>query len=120
MRHTFVLVFLLIASLSRADVFTCQTRSGGVVYSDLPCDKGMIIEKISPSESVSDPVAARKELERQKAYTENIAAENARARAAAPRPAILPDYGSPPPASSEPRPLSPPSSGTSDIPPHTR
>lgn len=119
MRHTILLALLLASTATQADVFTCHTRSGDVVYSDLPCDKGAVIEKISPSESVSDPVAAQKELERQKAYTERQAAENARTRAAAPMPAILPDYSSPP-SSPPPTPLSPPSSGTSNTPPNIR
>lgn len=120
MRYTILLALLLASTATQADVFTCHTRSGDVVYSDVPCDKGSRIEKISPSESVSDPVAAQKELERQKAYTERQAAENARARAAAPMPAILPDYSSPPPSSPPPTPLSPSSSGQSDMPPRTR
>lgn len=120
MRYNILLVLLVVSSASQADVFTCHTRSGEIFYSDLPCRKGMTIEKISPSESESDPVAAQKELERQKAYTERQAAENARARAVAPMPAILPDYASPPPAWPAPTPLSPPSSGQSEIPPRTR
>ncbi|MBL8430716.1 MAG: DUF4124 domain-containing protein [Dechloromonas sp.] len=97
MRFIIVIAILCATSASRADVFTCNTRSGEVFYSDLPCRKGMAIEKITPSESVSDPVAAQKELERQKAYTERQAAENARASAAVRMPAILPDYSSTPP-----------------------
>ena len=120
MRYNILLALLLASGASQADVFTCHTRSGEVVYSDLPCDKGAVIEKISPSESVSDPVAAQKELERQKAYAERQAAENARERAAAPMPAILPDYSSPPPKSPPPTPLSPSSSGQSDTPPKLR
>lgn len=120
MRYTILLALLIASSASQADIFTCHTRSGAVVYSDLPCDKGTVIDRISPSESVSDPVAAQKELERQKAYTERQAAENARARAAAPMPAILPDYASPPPSSPPPTPLSPSSTGQSEIPPNTR
>lgn len=120
MRFIIVIAILFATSASRADVFTCYTRSGEVFYSDLPCRKGMTIEKITPSESVSDPVAAQKELERQKAYTERQAAENARARATVRMPAILPDYSSPPPVSPAPTPLSPSSSGTSELPPRTR
>ncbi|NTV70832.1 MAG: DUF4124 domain-containing protein [Azonexaceae bacterium] len=120
MRYAILVVLLLASSASQADVFTCHTRSGDVVYSDVPCEKGSVIEKISPSESVSDPEAARKELERQKAYTERQAAENARARAAAPMPAILPDYSSPPPSPSPPTPLSPSSTGESSTPPRIR
>lgn len=111
---------LLCFNVAYADVFTCQTPAGETVYSDLPCAKGSIIEKISPSESVSDPVAAQKELERQKAYTERQAAENARARAASPMPAILPEYVSPPRSPSAPTPLSPATSGPSPTPPNTR
>jgi hypothetical protein len=120
MRYSILLALLLASSASQATVFTCHTRSGEVVYSDLPCDKGTTIEKISPSESVSDPVAAQKELERQKAYVERQAAENARERAAVRGPAILPDYASPPPQSPPPTPLSPSSSGQSPTPPNLR
>lgn len=120
MRCTILLALLLASTASHADVFTCHTRSGEVIYSDLPCDKGAVIEKISPSESVSDPVAAQKELERQKAYTERQAAENARVKAAARMPAILPEYSSPASSSSAPTPLSPSSSGQSDTPPRLR
>ena len=120
MRYNILLALLIASTASQADVYTCYTRSGEVVYSDLPCDKGEVIKKISPSESVSDPVAAQKELERQKAYAERQAAENARARAAAPLPAILPDYSSPPPVAPAPTPLSPSSSGQSASPPNTR
>ncbi|MDP2881221.1 MAG: DUF4124 domain-containing protein [Azonexus sp.] len=120
MRYSILLALLLASTASQADVFTCHTPSGEVIYSDLPCDKGAMIKKISPSESVSDPVAAQKELERQKAYVERQAAENARDRAAVRGPAILPDYASPPPKSPAPTPLSPSSSGQSATPPITR
>jgi len=120
MRYSIFPACLLCFNVAYADVFTCQTPSGETVYSDLPCGKGAIIERISPSESVSDPVAAQKELERQKAYTERQAAENARARSASPMPAILPEYVSPPHSPSGPTPLSPPSSGQSPTPPNTR
>ncbi|WP_162888664.1 DUF4124 domain-containing protein [Dechloromonas sp. HYN0024] len=120
MRYPILFVLLLCANPSHAAVFTCHTRSGEIVYSDIPCDKGATIEKVSPSESISDPDAARRELERQKAYAATQAAENARARAAAPGPAILPDYASPPPSWPAPTPLSPASTGQSATPPNTR
>ena len=120
MRYGIFSVLLLCANVSYADVFTCHTSSGETVYSDIPCAKGAVIEKVSPSESDSDPAAAKQELDRQKAYTARQAAENARERAAAPGPAILPDYSSPPPASPAPTPLSPSSSVTSPTPPNAR
>lgn len=110
MRYAIFIALLLCANAAHADVFTCQTPSGQTVYSDIPCNKGERIERISPSESVSDPVAAQQELARQKAYTEAQAAENARARAAAPGPASLPDNASPPPTWPADTPLSPSSS----------
>lgn len=112
MRYGIFIALLLCANASHADVFTCQTPSGQTVYSDIPCNRGERIERISPSESVSDPVAAEQELARQKAYTAVQAAENARARAAAPGPASLPDNSGPPPTWPANTPLSPSSSYT--------
>jgi hypothetical protein len=120
MRYVIFPALLLCLNAAYADVFTCQTPAGETVYSDLPCVKGAVIEKITPSESVSDPVAAQKELERQKAYTERQAAENARGRATSPMPAILPEYVNPPHTPSVPTPLSPSSSGQSSTPPILR
>jgi hypothetical protein len=80
MRYGIFLASLFCANASLADVYTCQTRSGETVYSDVPCAKGSTIEKISPSESEPDPAAAQRELERQKAYVERQAAENAKAQ----------------------------------------
>uniref|UniRef100_Q47F28 DUF4124 domain-containing protein n=1 Tax=Dechloromonas aromatica (strain RCB) TaxID=159087 RepID=Q47F28_DECAR len=119
MRYSVFFALLLCSNVSSADVFTCHTSSGETVYSDIPCAKGAVIEKISPSESDSDPATAKQELERQKAYTARQAAENARERAAT-GPAILPDYSSPPPASPAPTPLSPSSSGGGTTPPRVR
>lgn len=120
MRFLIIPALLLGFNVAYADVFTCQTPAGETVYSDLPCVKGAIIEKITPSESVSDPVAAQKELERQKAYTDRQAAENARGRSTLPMPAILPEYANPPHTPSVPTPLSPSSSGQSSTPPILR
>ena len=120
MRYSVFFALLLCSNVSSADVFTCHAPSGETVYSDIPCAKGAVIEKISPSESESDPAIAKQELERQKAYTARQASENARERAAAPGPAYLPDYSSPPPASSAPTPLSPSSSGTLPAPSSVR
>lgn len=112
MRYGLFLVFLFCSGLSHADVFTCRTPAGEVVYSDLPCLKGETIDKITPSESASDPEAAQRELERQKAYAKMLAAENAKAKKLAPGPALLPDRSSPPPTWPGPTPVSPSSSGT--------
>jgi hypothetical protein len=117
MRYGLFLALLLCSAASHADVFTCRTPSGQIVYSDLPCLKGEVIDKISPSESVADPVAAQRELERQKAYTEKQAAENAKTRVVAPGPAILPDRSSPPPTWPAPTPLSPSSTGRGTVAP---
>jgi hypothetical protein len=120
MRNGIFLVLLLGANLALADVFTCQTPSGETVYSDVPCAKGSTIERISPSESEPDPVAAQRELERQKAYVERQAAENAKTTGRTSGIAILPDYSSPPPKSPPPTPLSPSTSIQSPTPPSTR
>jgi hypothetical protein len=108
MRYAIYLVLLAWSATVHADVFKCQTPAGDAVFSDTPCDQGEMFKKVRPSESVSDPNAARLELERQRAYTDKVTAENAAARQAAAGIATLPDYSSPPPASPEPRPLSPP------------
>jgi len=120
MRYVVLFACLLFSHASFADVFTCHTPSGETVFSDTACAKGARIEKISPSESESDPVAAQQELARQKAFLEQQAAENARASAVARGPAILPDYSSPPPVPSAPTPLSPSVSVESPTPLHTR
>jgi len=120
MRYAIFLAMLFCADASLADVFTCQTPSGETVYSDVPCAKGSTIEKISPSESGSDPVAAQRELERQKAYVERQAAENAKTSGKAGGIAILPDYSSPPPKWPPPTPVSPSTSIQSPSPPNVR
>jgi hypothetical protein len=120
MRYGIFLALLFCANASLADVYTCQTRSGETVYSDVPCAKGSTIEKISPSESESDPVAAQRELERQKAYVERQAAENAKTQGRSSGIAILPDYSSPPPKAPPPTPLSPSTSMQSPTPPNVR
>lgn len=120
MRNGIFLVLLLGANVALADVFTCQTPSGETVYSDVPCAKGSTIERISPSESEPDPVAAQRELERQKAYVERQAAENAKTSGKTGGIAILPDYSGPPPKWPAPTPVSPSTSNQSPTPPNTR
>lgn len=120
MRNGIFLALLLCANAAQADVFTCQTPSGETVYSDVPCAKGAAIERITPSESEPDPVAAQRELDRQKAYVERQAAERAKATGRPSGIAILPDYSSPPPKSPPPTPLSPSSSVQSPTPPSAR
>lgn len=120
MRYGIFLALLLCANTTLADVFTCQTPSGETVYSDVPCAKGATIERITPSESEPDPAAAQRELERQKAYVERQAAENARTGGKTGGIAILPDYSSPPPKSPPPTPLSPSTSIQSPTPPSAR
>jgi hypothetical protein len=120
MRYAIFLALLCCANASLADVFTCQTPSGETVYSDVPCAKGATIERITPSESEPDPVAAQRELERQKAYVERQAAENAKGQGRSSGIAILPDYSGPPPKWPEPRPVSPSTSMQSPTPPSIR
>lgn len=117
MCYGFVFALLFASVAAQADTFTCRTPSGQIVYSDLPCAKGEIIDRISPSESVPDPEAAQRELARQKAYADKQAAENAKARAATPGVAILPDRSSPPPTWPAPTPVSPSSSISGSVPP---
>nr|WP_265945703.1 DUF4124 domain-containing protein [Dechloromonas sp. A34] len=76
MRRTIFLLLLACSMTSQAEVFKCRSPSGETVFSDVPCDEGEKFEKVRPSESVSDPVAAKRELERQRAYAERVAAEN--------------------------------------------
>lgn len=120
MRHAIFIATLLWSSTLLADVYTCQTRDGETVYSDLPCAKGALIEKISPSESEPDVAAAQRELQRQKAYTERLSAENAKARGRSSGIAILPDNSNSAPKSRPPKPLSPSSSVQSSTPPSAR
>src|SRR5574343_1129668 len=120
MRYGIFLALLLCANAAQADVFTCQTPAGETVYSDVPCAKGATIERITPSESEPDPAAAQRELERQKAYVERQAAENAKGKGKVGGIAILPDYSSPPPQSPPPTPLSPSTSMQSPTPPNAR
>lgn len=120
MRHPIIMSLLFCQQLAFADVFTCLAPTGETIYSDSACAKGAKIEKVSPSESGSDPVAAQMELERQKAYLNQRAAENARANPGGRGVAILPDYVSPPRETSVERQLSPASSSTSATPPNVR
>jgi len=112
MRYAIFLVLLFCSATAGADVYKCLTPSGEAFFSDSPCEKGKTIEQTRPSESVSDPDAARQEVERQRAYVERQAAENEAAKRAAPGVAQLPGESSPPPSWPEPRPLSPSSTVT--------
>jgi hypothetical protein len=103
-----ILFFLLAFSLqAQADAFKCRTPTGDVVFSDVPCDKGEVITKVKPAESVGDPVAAQREVERQKAIADRTAAENEAARKKPAGVASMPDYSSPPPKWPDPTPVSP-------------
>lgn len=95
-----ILLLLLCSMTVQADVFKCQTPSGAIVFSDVPCDEGEKFQKVQPSESASDPAAAQRDLERQRAYAERVAAENEAARQSKAGVSSLPDYSSAPPAAS--------------------
>lgn len=72
-RYIFLLVLLACSMTSQAEVFKCLSPSGETVFSDVPCDEGEKFQKVRPSESVSDPVAAKRELERQRAHAVHTA-----------------------------------------------
>ncbi len=112
MRYAILIGCLLAANAACADTFKCQTRDGRTVFSDHACDKGEVIEDIQPAESTSDPEAARREVERQRAVADRMGAENDAARKRSGGAASLPDYSSPPPSWPPPTPLSPSSSYT--------
>ena len=99
MRYLLVLVATLCFSLAHADAFKCLTPAGEVVIADTACDNGEQFEKVRPSESVSDPELARRELERQRAYAAKIAAENEAARKSTAGAASLPEPPASPPSS---------------------
>lgn len=107
MRYGILLILLACALPAQADAFKCRTASGEVVFSDVACDRGEVITKVQPSESVADREAAERELARQKAVADRIAAENEAARKKSAGAASLPDYSSPPPKWPDPTPLSP-------------
>lgn len=100
MRRSILLLLLLCSMAAQADVFKCLTPSGAIEFSDVPCDEGEKFQKVQPSESVSNPAAAQRDLERQRAYAERVAAENEAARQSKAGVSSLPDYSSVPPASS--------------------
>lgn len=101
MRRSILLLLLLCSMTAQADVFKCLSPSGAVVFSDVPCDEGEKFQKVQPSESVPNPAAAQRDLERQRAYAERVAAENEAARQSKAGVSSLPDYfGSSPTSSS--------------------
>lgn len=120
MRRYMFLLVLAFSLTSQAEVFKCLSPSGETVFSDVPCDEGEKFEKVRPSESVSDPVAAKQELERQRAYAERVAAENEAARQSREGASSLPEYASPPPSWPAETPLSPSTSGSSTSTPQPR
>ncbi len=95
MRYIIGIVLGLCISTAGADVYKCLSPSGEVIVSDTPCDDGERFRKIVPSESYSDPEAARREVERQKAFVQQNAATHSPTGGIA----ALPDESSPPPAS---------------------
>lgn len=107
MRSGILIACLICALPAHADAFKCRTPSGEIVYSDVACDKGEVITKIRPSESASDPEAARREVERQKTIADRTAAENELARKKPAGVATMPDYSSPSPKWPDPTPVSP-------------
>lgn len=113
MRRALLLLLLACAVTARAEVFKCLAPSGATVFSDVPCDEGEKFQKVRPSESLSDPAAAQRELERQRVHAERVAAENEAARQSKAGAGALPDYSSPPPS------LSPSSSETTPRSPST-
>jgi hypothetical protein len=113
MRRTIFLLLLACSMTSQAEVFKCLSPSGETVFSDVPCDDGEKFQKVLPSESVSDPAAAQRELERQRAYAERVAAENEAARRSREGANSLPEYASPPPSWPPATPLSPSTSPAS-------
>lgn len=91
MRYLSGLVLMFCFSVAHADVFKCVTPAGETVFADTACDNGEQFEKVRPSESVSDPELARRELERQRAFAAKIAAENEAARKSTSGAAGLPE-----------------------------
>jgi len=110
MRYGFLLAMLVCSATVQADAFKCTARSGEIIFSDTPCDDGEQFSKVIPSESVQDSEAARRELEKQKAYAERVAAENEAARKSTGGAVSLPETPSSPSAS--PSGLSFPGSGS--------
>lgn len=113
MRRYIFLLALACSMTSQAEVFKCLSPSGETVFSDVPCDEGEKFQKVRPSESESDPVAAKRELERQRAYAERVAAENEAARQSREGASSLPEYASPPLSWPAETPLSPSTSPSS-------
>jgi len=113
MRRYIFLLVLACSMTSQAEVFKCQSPSGETVFSDVPCDEGEKFEKVRPSESASDPAAAQRELARQRAYAERVAAENEAARQSREGAGALPEYSSPPPSWPSETPRSPSTSPSS-------
>ncbi|HJV93861.1 MAG TPA: DUF4124 domain-containing protein [Azonexus sp.] len=120
MRRYIFLLVLACSMTSQADVFKCLSPAGETVFSDVPCDEGEKFQKVRPSESVSDPVAAKRELERQRAYAERVAAENEAARQSKEGVSSLPENVSPSPSWPAETPLSPSTSASSPPAPAAR
>ncbi|WP_428827376.1 DUF4124 domain-containing protein [Azonexus sp. IMCC34842] len=99
MRYLLGVLLLLCVSTVSAEAFRCVGSGGEIVFSDTPCDDGERFSKIRPSESTQDSEAARRALDKQKAYAERLAAENEAARRSKAGASSLPDESSPPPAS---------------------
>ena len=113
MRHSLALLLAVCAGFAQADAYKCVSAGGQVFFSDTACDRGERFEKVVPTEAAPDPVTARSEVERQRDYAAQRAAERERPKPAGSGMATLPDYSSPPPSSPPPRPVSP-SSTTSN------
>ncbi len=99
MRYFLGLILLFSISASYGETFRCVGKSGEIIVSDTACDEGERFSKIRPSESSQDTEAARRELAKQKAYADRVAAENEAARKSKEGALILPDQSSPPPTS---------------------
>lgn len=120
MRRYIFLLVLACSMTSQADVFKCLSPAGETVFSDVPCDEGEKFQKVRPSESVSDPVAAKRELDRQRAYADRVGAENEAARQSREGASSLPEYVSPELSRPSETPLSPSSSPGSTPTPQPR
>lgn len=100
MRYLLGVFLLFCVSTVNAEAFRCVGSGGEIVFSDTPCDDGERFSKIRPSESTQDIEAARRELEKQKAHAERLAAENEAARRSKAGASSLPDESSPSPTAS--------------------
>lgn len=112
MRYSIFLILFACSATVHADVFKCTTRAGDSIFTDVFCEKGEVVDKVRPSESESDPVKAQQEVERQRAKSQQIEAENAAAGRGAPAVNSLPENTLPPIAWPPDTPLSPSSTYT--------